>query len=488
MRKFIIFIILSFIIVSCSKDKSVVPPKPLNPIPSNRQLTWHEMEYYAFIHFSINTFTNLEWGYGDENPELFNPTELDCEQWARVCKEAGMKGIILTAKHHDGFCLWPSAYTKHSVKNSLWKDGQGDVLQELREACDKYDLKLGFYLSPWDRNHAEYGNPEYIVYFRNQLKEILKNYGDLFEIWFDGANGGDGYYGGARESRKIDKKTYYDWKNTYKFIRELQPNAVIFTGGDVRWIGNEKGIAGKTNWCTFNFEKFVNGEEIIELNQHGEENGTHWMPGEADVSIRPGWFYHKSQDNKVKTLDHLIDLYYKSIGRNASLLLNLPVDRRGLIHENDIEQLKKLKHHIDISFQNNLAASKNVKASNVRGNSKLYEGKNVTDGNKDTYWATDDKILAATLTIDFKHPVKFNRLLIQEYIKLGQRIKSFSIDIYKNGDWQEIAKATTIGYKRILRFPMVESDKVRINFNNSKACPVISNIEIYKAPDLKLDL
>ena len=302
------------------------------------------MEFYAFVHFNMNTFTNMEWGFGNENPELFNPTDLDCRQWARVCKEAGMKGIILTAKHHDGFCLWPSEYTEHSVKNSPWKNGKGDVVRELSEACKEYGLKMGIYLSPWDRNNADYGKPEYITYFRNQLRELLTNYGDIFEVWFDGANGGTGYYGGANEERRIDRTTYYDWENTRKIVRELQPMACMFSdaGPDIRWVGNEQGWAGKTNWCTLNRDDFAPGVvSDLKFLQQGQEDGTDWVPAEVDVSIRPGWYYHPSEDHKVKSLPQLLDIYYHSVGRNASFLLNLPVDKRGLVNENDVQATGK---------------------------------------------------------------------------------------------------------------------------------------------------
>lgn len=321
-------------------------------MPSHRQLMWHEMEYYGFIHFNMNTFTNMEWGMGNESPESFNPTELDARQWARVAKEAGMKGIILTAKHHDGFCLWPSAYTEHSVKNAPWKNGKGDVVRELADACREYGLKMGVYLSPWDRNHSAYGSPEYVTYFHNQLKELLTNYGDIFEVWFDGANGGSGYYGGANETRKIDNKTYYQWDEVTRIVRELQPNAVIFGDGgpDVRWVGNEEGWANETNWNLLRKIEVYPGYPKHEQLRSGHEDGTHWVPAEADVSIRPGWYYHPSEDHQVKSLPHLLDIYYQSVGRNASLLLNLPVDTRGLIHENDVRQLMALKNQLDKDF------------------------------------------------------------------------------------------------------------------------------------------
>lgn len=482
----LILIALSLIFTFSSCDNTP-PPEAVGPLPSERQLGWHELQFYAFVHFNMNTFTDMEWGFGSESPRLFNPTELDCRQWARVCKDAGMKGIILTAKHHDGFCLWPSEYTEHSVKNSPWKDGQGDVVRELADACKEYGLKLGIYLSPWDRNHADYGKPEYITYFRNQLTELLTNYGDVFEVWFDGANGGTGHYGGANEERKIDNKTYYDWENTRKIVRELQPNAVMFSdaGPDVRWVGNEAGWAGETNWCMQKRDEFYPGyaPNLMHLTE-GQIDGTHWVPAEVDVSIRPGWYYHQSEDHKVKSVKTLVDIYYNSIGRNASFLLNFPVDTRGLIHEKDVEQLMKLVEVVKQDFEMNLAGNIKVEADEVRGNSSKFSADNVIDGNPETYWTTDDNALSASLTLDFGEPITFNRFLAQEYILLGQRVKSFSIEGWNDNAWKIIDTQTTIGNKRILRFDNVTSSKLRLNILDSRACPAISNIEVYHAPKL----
>ena len=479
----LIAIAFTFFIASCNNTP---PPAPVGPLPSERQLAWHELEFYAFVHFNMNTFTDMEWGFGGESPELFNPTELDCKQWAKVCKEAGMKGIILTAKHHDGFCLWPSEYTEHSVKNSPWKGGKGDVVRELYEACKEHGLKLGLYLSPWDRNHAEYGTQEYLTYFRNQLNELMTNYGDVFEVWFDGANGGTGYYGGANENRKVDRKTYYDWPNTRKIVRDNQPMAMMFSdaGPDVRWVGNEAGWAGETNWSILRREEFWPGSPNYKELTNGHEDGTHWLPAEVDVSIRPGWYYHKSEDHKVKSVKHLVDIYYNSIGRNASFLLNFPVDDRGLIHERDVEQLNKMVDVIRNDLETNLAADISIEASNTRGSSSKFKAENVVDGNKDTYWATDDGIIAASLTLDLGEEKIINRFLVQEYIPLGQRVKSFSIEAFVDVGWKLIDTQTTIGYKRILRFENVKTAKLRFNVLDAKACPTISNIEIFHAPKL----
>ncbi|TDO68962.1 alpha-L-fucosidase [Flavobacterium chryseum] len=481
-----IFLILSFfcLILPINSQELVKSPEPFGPLPTQKQLDWQEMEFYAFVHFSLNTFTNKEWGYGDESPELFNPTNLDVRQWARVVKEAGMKGIILVAKHHDGFCLWPSAYTERSVKNSPWQNGKGDLVKELAAACKEYNLKLGLYLSPWDRNRADYGKPEYVTYFRNQLKELLTNYGDVFEMWFDGANGGDGYYGGANETRKINTLEYYNWDETYKLIYKIAPKTLVWGVGpsEARWIGNEEGRAGKTNWSLLRQKDELAGKVHYTEFMSGHEDGEKWVPGEADVSIRPGWFYHAVEDDKVRPLDEMVDIYYESIGRNATLLLNLPVDRRGLVHENDEARLKELVATIKEDFKTELLAGSKITTDNTRGNSDEFAPKNVVDGNKETYWATDDNVKTASIIFEFDKPKAIDRILLQEYIKLGQRVKTFTVDAKVDGQWKNIANETTIGYKRILRIERVTASALKINITDSKASIVISNIQAYNAP------
>jgi len=478
------FRILFFINFIFSGYSQVKAPEAFGPVPSENQMKWQEMEYYGFIHLSVNTYTDMSWGFGNEDPEIFNPTELDCRQWARICKEAGMKGIIITAKHHSGYCLWPSKYTEYSVKNSPWKNGKGDVMQEMADACKEYGLKLGVYLSPWDRNHPDYGKPEYITYFRNQLTELLTNYGDIFEVWFDGANGGDGYYGGANEIRKIDRRTYYDWKNTYALVRKLQPKIVIWNSNgdraDLRWVGTEAGYVGKTNWSLLN----ATGDETKDMLQYGLEDGDSWVPGEVNASIRPEWFYHLREDSKVKTLPELMDTYYNSIGRNGTFLLNFPIMPNGLIHKNDEIAALELAKAIKEAFAVNLAKNSKGEASNYRENSPIFGADKALDGDKETYWATDDNINSASLTIHFDKPTTFNRFLVQEYIRLGQRVKSFTVEAFLEGKWKELAKETTIGYKRILCFPTVEASKLRFTITDSKSCPLISNIEIYNAPQI----
>lgn len=466
-------------IYSCTSQKT---PEPFGPVPAGRQLAWHDMEYYMFVHFTVNTFTGKEWGYGDESPEVFNPSQADCRQWARVARDAGMKGIIITAKHHDGFCLWPSQYTEHSVKNSPWKDGKGDVLLDLRQACDEYGLKMGVYLSPWDRNSAVYATPEYLNYYRNQLRELLTKYGEIFEVWFDGANGGNGYYGGARETRRIDNRTYYDWPNTIEIVRELQPGAVMFSdaGPDVRWVGNERGIGSLTNWCLLNRDEMYPGGPFAKILGEGHENGSYWVPAEVDVSIRPGWFWHEKEDSLVKTPQELLEIYYNSVGRNCNLLLNVPPDKRGFIHENDVASLMGFKKLLDEEFRTEVAKGKKAVSDNSLG--RKYSASMVTDGDPGTFWMADGKSSEASLTIDLGSETEINRILIQEYIKLGQRIQRFRVSAYAGGEWKPVVEGTTIGHKIIRKFPVIKTSRIKVEINQAKAAPAVSEIQLFRAP------
>ena len=474
-----LFIIL--LLMGCTSTV-VDPPVPIHPVPTERQLAWHEMEQYAFVHFTTNTFTDKEWGYGDEDPAIFNPTNFDPEQWCRVFKEVGLKAVILTCKHHDGYCLWPSKYTEHSVKKSPWKEGKGDVVQELRDACEKYGLKFGIYLSPWDRNHAGYGGEEYVQYYRDQLKEIFTSYGPVFEMWFDGANGGTGYYGGADEKRNIDKRTYYDWPTTLEMVRSMEPEVIFFSdaGPDIRWCGNERGFVNETNWNTISTDTLYAGKGgITEILNTGSEDGDKWIPAEVDVSIRPGWFYHAVEDEKVKTAEALFDIYLSSVGRGSNLLLNIPPDRRGLLHENDVKALTGWKKLLDEAFNNNLAFGKKATADNVRGGNNKYAAQNITDGDTETYWATDDEVTTASVTLDLGEKNEIKYIFVQEYIKSGQRVRTFDVEVEKDGEWEKVASSTTIGYKKILRLSPVLTSKVRIKITGSRACPCISNLEVY---------
>jgi alpha-L-fucosidase len=469
-------------LVNLSATKAVKPPAALLPVPSEQQMAWHEMELNAFIHFTTNTFTGLEWGMGSEKESVFNPTSIHAEEWVTALKDAGFKQVILTCKHHDGFCLWPSKFTEHSVKNSPYKEGKGDVVKEVSDACKKLDMRFGVYLSPWDRNNADYGKPAYLEYYRNQLKELFTNYGPVREMWFDGANGGSGYYGGANETRKINSATYYDWPATIALVRSIQPKVIFFSdaGPDLRWVGNERGLAGLTNWDIINNDTLYAGKAGVDkLLNTGSEDGNKWIPAEVDVSIRPGWFYHQKEDSLVKSPERLFDIYLTSVGRGSVLLLNVPPDQRGRFHENDIKSLQGFRRILDTEFKTNLAKGASTKASSYRGNAATYDASKVTDGKKDTYWATDDNTLNGNIEIDLgkKQPVKY--VLLQEYIRLGQRVKSFSVDAWQQDGWKEVASGTTIGYKRILKLSPVETNKIRVNIKDAKACPTLSAVEVF---------
>lgn len=476
--------------------KNTDEPAPCGPLPNENQIKWQNMEMYAFIHYSLNTYTDQEWGFGNESPELFNPSDLDCRQWVKVCKDAGMRGIIFTAKHHCGFCMWQSDFTDYSVKNSPWKNGEGDVVRELADACREEGLEFAVYLSPWDRNHPKYGEAEYIDYFRNQLRELLTNYGDIFEVWFDGANGGDGWYGGANEIRQIDRTIYYEWGDTYKLIRELQPDIVIWNDGgdrgDLRWVGTEAGNVGETNWSLLNKD----GDVPYHMLHYGLENGDSWVPGETNTSIRPGWFYHDTENEHVKSLSKLMDTYYKSVGRNSTLLLNFPIAPNGRIHPTDSLRGIAFSNMIREVFDDDIAAKSHVTASCVRNSDSGYGAHNVIDGKENTYWATDDSVTTGTLTFTFDNPTAFNRFLVEEYIRLGQRVKKFSLEALVDGEWVPLKDAladdgdglTTIGHRRIICFPTVTATALRFSIEDSKACPLISKAGIYLAPELTPDI
>lgn len=469
--------------LSCTSGK-VLPPEPILPVPEPKQMEWQQMETYAFIHFGLNTFNDREWGYGDTDPKTFNPTNLDCEQWAQTLVKAGMKGVILTAKHHDGFCLWPFEGTDYSVKNSPWKNGQGNVVKELSEACKKYGLKFAVYLSPWDRHQANYGTPEYLPYFYAQLHDLLTNYGPVFEVWFDGANGGDGWYGGAKDIRTIDRKNYYNYPRIYEMLDSIQPQAIIFSDGGpgCRWVGNEKGFAGATNWSFLRKGEVHPGYDKSYELQYGHPDGNQWVPAECDVSIRPGWFYHPEEDDRVKSPDQLVDLYYRSVGHNATLLLNFPVDRRGLIHPVDSANAVRFHEMIQQQLKTNLVAGMTPKVSNERGGDFVASA--LTDDNFDTYWATEDGVTTADIEFSFDTPTRMNRMMLQEYIPLGQRVKAFVVEYLDKDTWLPVKlneETTTIGYKRLLRFETVETKGMRIRITDARGPLCLSNVGVYDA-------
>lgn len=469
--------------LSCTSGK-VLPPEPILPVPEPKQVEWQQMETYAFIHFGLNTFNDREWGYGDTDPKTFNPTNLDCEQWAQTLVKAGMKGVILTAKHHDGFCLWPFEGTEYSIKNSPWKNGKGNVVKELSEACKKYGLKFAVYLSPWDRHQANYGTPEYLPYFYAQLHDLLTNYGPVFEVWFDGANGGDGWYGGAKDIRTIDRKNYYNYPRIYEMLDSIQPQAIIFSDGGpgCRWVGNEKGFAGATNWSFLRKGEVHPGYDKSYELQYGHPDGNQWVPAECDVSIRPGWFYHPEEDDRVKSPDQLVDLYYRSVGHNATLLLNFPVDRRGLIHPVDSANAVRFHEMIQQQLKTNLVAGMIPKVSNERGGDFVASA--LTDDNFDTYWATEDGVTTADIEFSFDTPTRMNRMMLQEYIPLGQRVKAFVVEYLDKDTWLPVKlneETTTIGYKRLLRFETVETKGIRIRITDARGPLCLSNVGVYDA-------
>ena len=437
-------------------------------LPTKQQLAWHEMEFYFFVHFGPNTFTDKEWGLGDEPEDLFNPTQLNCEQWCRVAKAAGAKGIIITAKHHDGFCLWPSKYSKHTVRESKWKNGKGDVLRELSTACKKYGLKFGVYLSPWDRNHPKYGTPAYNDVFVNMMKEVFQNYGPIWEFWWDGANG-EGPNG---------KKQQYDWKKFEKTVRQLSPTTVVFSdiGPDIRWVGNEKGFAAKTNWNYLDTAGFKRGAGAppSDTLQQGNVNGKNWIPAECDVSIRPGWFYHAKEDDAVKSPEELFDLYLKSVGRGANLLLNVPPDRRGLINEHDSLSLLRFQKLRKESFQKNLAAAGKISVSAVATTRSTLK---LNDQNASTYEMTSK----ANLTlVKFDKPTAVNCVILRENLANGQNTKSFRILLMdKNNNLIKEVKGTTMGRKRILSFPSIEVQSIGLAVDEMKSNTRIAEIEVY---------
>ena len=456
-----------------------LPPAPMSVLPSEHQIEWHKMEQYAFVHFTINTFTDREWGFGDESPQMFNPTDFDAEALVKIVKDANLKGLILTAKHHDGFCLWPSKYTEHSIKNSPYKGGNGDIVGEVAEACRRQGVKFGIYLSPWDRNHAAYGEEEYLEYYRNQVRELLTAYGPLFEMWFDGANGGDGYYGGAYETRWVESGyLYYDWAKVVDIIRELSPETVVWSSSlpDARWCGNERGVIAEHCWAMATPENmYPGGRDNLEVLCHGEESGTRWAPAEADVSIRPGWFYHDYE--QPKSAAQLFDIYLTSVGRGGTLLLNLAPDRRGRIPEEDVESLMAWRDMVDRSFSRDLALDAKFSVSSSRGWG--YRAKAMQGDNR-AYWATSDGEFSGDVTLQWDDTVVVKYIVIEEHIALGQRVREYAIEAQVSEGWQTIASGTTIGYKRIIPLENeLATNELRIRFLDSRGPLAISRIAVY---------
>lgn len=494
---------LIVVAVSCQYDRSYRPGvngkadsiliAAAHVRPSSRQVEWQEMEMTCFIHFGINTFYDVEWGNREQEVSMFNPTELDTRQWARTVKEAGAKMMIVLAKHHDGFCYWPSRFTGFSVKNSPWKQGQGDLIAEAAAACREYGLKLGIYLSPWDIHSPLYGTAGYNDYFKNQLRELLTAYGKVSEVWLDGACG-EGPNG---------KRQVYDWMGYFRLIRELQPHAVIaIMGPDVRWVGTETGYGRETEWSVLPVDN-ATMNQIALTSMYGEKGyffmplgnliqddlgsrekimnagGLIWYPSEVNVSIRPGWFYHEAHDSLVKSPEELVDIYYGSVGRNSLLLLNLPPNKRGLIHENDVLNIRKMRALLDETFRHNLAEKATIR---VHPRNRHSDPSHMIDDDPMTWWNPGAGIMVAQVEFDMENVMTFDRMMLQENFRNGQRVEEFVLEIKENGRWVKITGGTTIGYKRLLRFNPVHARKVRLRILSSRDTPEISSFGLYKAP------
>ncbi len=468
------------LLAGASAARAAEAPAPFGPTPSPVQVGWHALGYYGFCHFTVNTFTGREWGNGDEPNDTFNPTDFDAHQIVRAFKAGGMKGVILTAKHHDGFCLWPSAYTDHSVKHCKWKDGKGDVVREMADACRDEGMLFGVYLSPWDRNRPDYAKPEYIAYYRSQLRELCSNYGPLFCVWLDGANGGTGYYGGANEKRTI-APDYYDWPNTIKIIRQLQPNAAVNSGNDFRWIGNERGQTPETCWSTIGMAPGTaltpEQRKTLAAGIHG---GQRWCGAETDVSIRPGWYFHPKQS--PKTPQQLLDIWYGAVGHGQCLNLNLPPDTRGRIPDADVAAVTAMNETLKATFATNLAAGAKLTASNVRGNDPKFDASQLTAAGGH-YWATDDDVRAPTLTVDLGKPTAFDVVRFGEYVPLGQRIEAATVEARDGDAWKPIATVTSVGYQRLVRLPApVTASQIRLTITQCQTAVTLVDVGVFKQP------
>jgi alpha-L-fucosidase len=482
----------NYVLIKPSDTPSQIIEKAANVTPSKRQYEWQKLEFTAFVHFGINTFDNLEWGKKNMDISKFNPKEINVNQWVKVFKDAGMKEVILTAKHHDGFCLWPTKYNNYNISNTPFQNGKGDIVKDLSAACHKAGLKFGVYLSPWDMHEKTYGTSVYNKYFENLLTELLTNYGIISEVWFDGANG-EGPNG---------KKQIYDWHSYYQLIRKLQPDAVIaIMGPDVRWVGTESGYGRKTEWSvlpgsTTNLEKIaanaqqksldnafvphdLTGEDLGSMEKIEKASSLIWYPAEVDVSIRPGWFYHKDDDDAVKSPYKLVDIYYNSVGLNDVLLLNVPPDKRGLITKYDIKSLKGMRYILDETFKNNLAENAEAAASSEKAGN---EAKYILDDDLKTFWTTNDTLSTSSIEINLDKEKTFDRAMLQENILAGQRVKKFHLEFWNGQQWEKFAEATTIGYKRLLRFPSVTADKVKIVIDQCRTNPTLSSFGLYMAP------
>lgn len=456
-----------------SSTRAVKAP-PVRPRPDHRQLAWQREELALFVHFTVNTFTDKEWGEGTEDPRIFNPARLDARQWARAAKAGGFRSLILTAKHHDGFCLWPTATTSHSVKSSPWRNGSGDVVREFVDACRAEDLGVGFYLSPWDRHEPRYGTgKDYDDFYIAQLTELLTQYGPVVEVWFDGANG-EGPNG---------KRQRYDWPRIHATVRQLQPDAIIFSdaGPDVRWIGNERGVAGSTCWSMVDPDRVpypgFDRPWVGEVLQQGDPYGSTWRPGETDVSIRPGWFWHAQEDDRVRSADNLIDLYCSSVGRNSKLLLNVPPTREGLFHDNDVRALAGFGQRRAALF----AGGNRLAGAQVRASSGAASASRLLDGDVDTHWSADAAEGSAWLEFELDQDIEFDMLCLQEAIEYGQHVANHRLERWQNGQWVPVCWGTTIGHKRLDRFDPVRARRLRLLIEFAYDTPRLSSVALYRS-------
>ena len=479
---------LSFVLPMMACVPGTPEPEPYGALPTERQLRWHEMEMYSLIHYTPTTFQNKEWGFGDADPQIFNPQHFDANQIAAAAASAGFKGLISVAKHHDGFCLWPTSTTSYSVASSPWKQGQGDMVKEFMEASHAQGMKFGVYLSAWDRNDTRYGTAAYADAYRQQLMELMTQYGELFTSWHDGANGGDGYYGGKNEKRIIDRSTYYEWhEKTWPIVREKQPMAMIFSdvGPDMRWVGNENGFAAETSWATYTPRGIegrppVPGDADYAESPSGTRNGDAWIPAECDVPHRPGWFYHPDQDSEVKTPAELFEIYLKSVGRGGNMNLGLAPMPAGYLHPNDVKSLAAFGRKVNKTFEQNLAEGADIKASNVRGKADKFGTKWLLDNDRYSYYASDDDVLQPELEVILPVEQEFNIIRLRENIKLGQRLDSVSIAIWNDGDWTSLALATSVGANRLIYLDKaIKAKRLKIKLY-APVAPTLSDFGLFK--------
>jgi alpha-L-fucosidase len=476
---YVLFLVPAF--VFCQSD-----PKPFGALPTRNHLAWHEVEQYVLVHFTPTTYQNKEWGFGDADPSIFNPVDFDAGSVVQAVKDGGFRGLILVAKHHDGFCLWPTQTTPYNITASPFRQGKGDMVKEFEVACRKAGVKFGIYCSPWDRNHPEYGRPTYVDVYHRQLTELYTQYGQLFMTWFDGANGGDGYYGGANEKRSIIAAEYYKWDKIHALVAKYQPTAVKFSDvDDVRWVGNEEGFAAETSWATFTpispdgVAKPSPGVLDYTTSPTGTRGGIAWKPAECDVPLRRGWFYHPEQDGKSRTTADLIDLYFKSVGRGAALDLGISPMPTGRLHPDEVQIMKDFGQWHRATFSTNLARTATIKSKHQR-KGKKYAPKHLIDGNAQTYWAVPDDILMPEVSLRWSKSQTFDVISIQEFIPLGQRIESLEVKALIGGTFKTIAETTSIGAKRLIKLDKPISTKhIKIKVTNSPVCPVISEIGLY---------